>query len=119
MAGDRGHRAGSGPRGAESAVPCFRHHQGGGGLGPWPGGEPPARSGNGRRSYAGTGGAGNPLAVEPACGPARDGVSAMDGGNTTARLLLVDDDEAACTLLAEVLERERYHVSRALSVAAG
>ena len=32
-----------------------------------------------------------------------------------ARLLLVDDDEAACTLLAEVLERESYSVVRALS----
>ncbi len=31
------------------------------------------------------------------------------------RLLLVDDDEAACTLLAEVLEREKYSVVRALS----
>ena len=31
------------------------------------------------------------------------------------RLLLVDDDEAACTLLAEVLERESYSVVRALS----
>ena len=34
-----------------------------------------------------------------------------------ARLLLVDDDEAACRLLAEVLEREAYEVVRALSVA--
>ncbi len=33
----------------------------------------------------------------------------------TPRLLLVDDDEAACTLLAEVLERESYSVVRALS----
>jgi len=32
------------------------------------------------------------------------------------RLLLVDDDEAACQLLAEVLERESYEVVRALSV---
>src|SRR5712664_640771 len=32
------------------------------------------------------------------------------------RLLLVDDDEAACRLLAEVLERESYEVVRALSV---
>jgi DNA-binding NtrC family response regulator len=31
------------------------------------------------------------------------------------RLLLVDDDEEACRLLAEVLGRESYHVSRALS----
>ena len=35
------------------------------------------------------------------------------------RLLLVDDDEAACTLLAEVLERESYSVVRALSGAEG
>jgi DNA-binding NtrC family response regulator len=34
---------------------------------------------------------------------------------TAPRLLLVDDDEAACTLLAEVLERESYSVIRALS----
>jgi two-component system response regulator HydG len=34
----------------------------------------------------------------------------------TARLLLVDDDEAACRLLAEVLEREAYDVVSALSV---
>ena len=33
-----------------------------------------------------------------------------------ARLLLVDDDEAACRLLAEVLEREEYEVVSALSV---
>src|SRR5713226_7450412 len=32
------------------------------------------------------------------------------------RLLLVDDDEEACRLLAEVLERESYEVVRALSV---
>jgi two-component system response regulator HydG len=32
-----------------------------------------------------------------------------------ARLLLVDDDEAACRLLAEVLEREAYDVVAALS----
>ncbi len=32
------------------------------------------------------------------------------------RLLLVDDDEAACRLLAEVLEREAYEVVSALSV---
>lgn len=31
------------------------------------------------------------------------------------RLLLVDDDEDACRMLAEVLARESYHVSRALS----
>src|ERR1041385_9059124 len=34
----------------------------------------------------------------------------------THRLLLVDDDEDACRLLAEVLERESYEVVRALSV---
>jgi two-component system, NtrC family, response regulator HydG len=33
----------------------------------------------------------------------------------SARLLLVDDDEAACRLLAEVLEREAYRVVTALS----
>ncbi len=33
-----------------------------------------------------------------------------------ARLLLVDDDEAACRMLGEVLERESYTVHRALSV---
>ena len=32
-----------------------------------------------------------------------------------ARLLLVDDDEEACRLLAEVLERESYDVVPALS----
>jgi len=32
-----------------------------------------------------------------------------------ARLLLVDDDEEACRLLAEVLEREAYDVVPALS----
>jgi DNA-binding NtrC family response regulator len=35
---------------------------------------------------------------------------------TTRRLLLVDDDEDACRLLAEVLEREAYEIIRALSV---
>jgi two-component system response regulator HydG len=35
---------------------------------------------------------------------------------SAARLLLVDDDEAACRLLAEVLEREAYDVVSALSV---
>lgn len=34
----------------------------------------------------------------------------------SARLLLVDDDEAACRLLGEVLQREGYGVARALSV---
>jgi DNA-binding NtrC family response regulator len=33
----------------------------------------------------------------------------------SARLLLVDDDEAACRLLSEVLEREEYRVVSALS----
>src|SRR4051794_24132438 len=33
----------------------------------------------------------------------------------SARLLLVDDDEAACRLLSEVLEREAYRVVSALS----
>jgi len=37
---------------------------------------------------------------------------------TRARLLLVDDDEEACRLLSEVLEREGYEVVRALSVEA-
>ncbi|HTS89554.1 MAG TPA: sigma-54 dependent transcriptional regulator [Gemmatimonadales bacterium] len=36
-----------------------------------------------------------------------------------ARLLLVDDDEAACRMLGEVLEREGYDVHRALSVRDG
>jgi DNA-binding NtrC family response regulator len=36
-----------------------------------------------------------------------------------ARLLLVDDDEEACRMLGEVLERESYQVSRALSVKDG
>ena len=31
-------------------------------------------------------------------------------------VLLVDDDEAACRLLAEVLERDGYRVAAALSV---
>src|SRR4051812_41779278 len=35
---------------------------------------------------------------------------------STRRLLLVDDDEDACRLLAEVLEREAYEIIRALSV---
>jgi DNA-binding NtrC family response regulator len=39
----------------------------------------------------------------------------MTATASTPRLLLVDDDEAACTLLAEVLERESYSVVRALS----
>jgi two-component system response regulator AtoC len=36
-----------------------------------------------------------------------------------ARLLLVDDDEPACRMLGEVLERESYDVHRALSVRDG
>ncbi|HET7599709.1 MAG TPA: sigma-54 dependent transcriptional regulator [Gemmatimonadales bacterium] len=43
----------------------------------------------------------------------------MSGSRPAAadlRILLVDDDEAACRLLAEVLEREGYRVSAALSV---
>jgi two-component system response regulator AtoC len=39
--------------------------------------------------------------------------------NSAARLLLVDDDEAACRMLAEVLERESYEVVQAHSVAEG
>ncbi len=40
----------------------------------------------------------------------------MTAGTAHARLLLVDDDEAACRMLGEVLERESYEVHRALSV---
>lgn len=40
----------------------------------------------------------------------------MSGTATRARLLLVDDDEQACSLLGEVLEREGYDVVRTLSV---
>jgi DNA-binding NtrC family response regulator len=40
----------------------------------------------------------------------------MTGPQAAARLLLVDDDEPACRLLSEVLERESYLVVRALSV---
>jgi len=42
----------------------------------------------------------------------------MTPGLEPARLLLVDDDEEACRLLAEVLEREGYGVTRARSVEA-
>jgi DNA-binding NtrC family response regulator len=42
----------------------------------------------------------------------------MTATATRARLLLVDDDEEACRLLGEVLEREGYSVVRALSVEA-
>jgi DNA-binding NtrC family response regulator len=40
----------------------------------------------------------------------------MTATGTRARLLLVDDDEEACGLLGEVLEREGYAVVRTLSV---
>ncbi len=40
----------------------------------------------------------------------------MSAPPAQARLLLVDDDEAACRMLGEVLERESYTVLRALSV---
>jgi two-component system response regulator HydG len=40
----------------------------------------------------------------------------MTATGMRARLLLVDDDEEACRLLAEVLEREGYTVVRTLSV---
>ena len=43
----------------------------------------------------------------------------MTGFAAPIRLLLVDDDEEACRLLAEVLEREGYGVARALSVEEG
>jgi DNA-binding NtrC family response regulator len=41
--------------------------------------------------------------------------SATGTAERSARLLLVDDDEAACRLLSEVLEREAYRVVSALS----
>jgi DNA-binding NtrC family response regulator len=40
----------------------------------------------------------------------------MTTARKRARLLLVDDDEEACRMLGEVLEREAYDVHRALSV---
>jgi DNA-binding NtrC family response regulator len=40
----------------------------------------------------------------------------MSGTEGEASVLLVDDDEAACRLLAEVLERDGYRVASALSV---
>jgi DNA-binding NtrC family response regulator len=43
----------------------------------------------------------------------------MSTSRKRARLLLVDDDEEACRMLGEVLERESYAVSRALSVRQG
>jgi DNA-binding NtrC family response regulator len=42
-------------------------------------------------------------------------VTAVETAEGTARLLLVDDDEAACRLLSEVLERDSYRVVSALS----
>lgn len=43
----------------------------------------------------------------------------MSRTSRSARLLLVDDDEEACRMLGEVLERESYEVHRALSVKEG
>ncbi len=43
----------------------------------------------------------------------------MSHSGRSARLLLVDDDEEACRMLAEVLQRESYDVHRALSVKEG
>ena len=42
-------------------------------------------------------------------------MTAVETSQSTARLLLVDDDEAACRLLSEVLERDAYRVVSALS----
>jgi two-component system, NtrC family, response regulator AtoC len=42
-------------------------------------------------------------------------MTAVETTLSTARLLLVDDDEAACRLLSEVLERDSYRVVSALS----
>jgi DNA-binding NtrC family response regulator len=42
-------------------------------------------------------------------------MTAVETAEGTARLLLVDDDEAACRLLSEVLERDSYRVVSALS----
>src|SRR4051812_43585261 len=42
-------------------------------------------------------------------------MTAVETTQSTARLLLVDDDEAACRLLSEVLERDSYRVVSALS----
>jgi DNA-binding NtrC family response regulator len=42
-------------------------------------------------------------------------VTAVDIAVGTARLLLVDDDEPACRLLSEILERDSYQVVAALS----
>jgi DNA-binding NtrC family response regulator len=43
----------------------------------------------------------------------------MTADRARGRLLLVDDDEEACRMLGEVLQRESYAVSRALSVREG
>jgi two-component system, NtrC family, response regulator AtoC len=43
----------------------------------------------------------------------------MSAARKPARLLLVDDDEEACRMLGEVLERESYEVHRGLSVKDG
>jgi DNA-binding NtrC family response regulator len=43
----------------------------------------------------------------------------MSRTSRSTRLLLVDDDEEACRMLAEVLERESYEVHRALSAKEG
>jgi DNA-binding NtrC family response regulator len=45
--------------------------------------------------------------------------AALSAARKHARLLLVDDDEEACRMLGEVLERESYEVRRALSVKEG
>ena len=56
------------------------------------------------------------MAALTAAGEGR-GVTAHPTTKAAApRLLLVDDDEAACRLLGEVLEREQFQVVRALSV---
>jgi two-component system, NtrC family, response regulator AtoC len=45
--------------------------------------------------------------------------AALNAARKHARLLLVDDDEEACRMLGEVLERESYEVRRGLSVKDG
>src|SRR6185436_20109794 len=74
-------------------------------------GEPAAGPRTRRRSGAGTERKRNPVATGASRGRER-----MSQGNGPERLLLVDDDEEACRLLGEVLEREGYQVVRALSV---